>query len=127
HKSCRGMRDGIMHVQYIKLFETNDIYQPAGQRQFVWRKIKQRVVRNRNLVVKQIFRKQVEPCRLIISYKVYLVASIGKALAKLRGYNPASAEGWVTNYSDFHLRCLLINGNETIAGCLCIAQVVCRR
>jgi hypothetical protein len=34
---------------------------------------------------------------------VYLVAAVGQAFAQLGGYNPAAAEGWVTNYSDFHL------------------------
>ena len=40
--------------------------------------------------------------RLVISNKVYLVAMVGKGLAKLGGYNPASAKGWITDYSNFH-------------------------
>jgi hypothetical protein len=32
-----------------------------------------------------------------------LVAIVGKCLTKFGGNNPASAEGWITNYSDFHL------------------------
>jgi hypothetical protein len=99
-----------VHAVYVQLFKSHHINQATCQGKFIGRKIKKRVIGYRNLVVKQIFGKEVEPGGLVISYKVYLVAAVGQGFAKLGGYNPAAAKGWVTNYSDFHLmgRCCLI-------------------
>src|SRR6185503_9162960 len=102
HKSSRSMRDGVMHMQDIKLFKTNHVNQPAGKRKLVRRKIKKRVVRYRNLVIIKIFGKKVEACRLVIRYKVHLMTAVGKSLTQLSGHHPASAKGWVTNDSYFH-------------------------
>jgi len=62
--------------------------------QFIRLVIKQRVIGNPNLVIENILGILIQPDRLTIGDKMYLVTFMGQGDTKLRGYNTASAKCW---------------------------------
>src|SRR4051812_3983353 len=93
---------GVVHMQQIQLFIADDINEFAGKGSFVWSKLKEGVVKNCDLVIKEIFRKEIEPYGLTISYKMHFMPFSCEGLAKFCCNNPASSKGGITNNTNFH-------------------------
>ena len=53
-------------------------------------------------MIEQVLGEKIKPRRLVIGYKMNLVAIIGQSLTQLGCNNAAAAKCWVTYYSYFH-------------------------
>ncbi|MNL16260.1 hypothetical protein D3C87_1372920 [compost metagenome] len=96
------MWNGIMYMQDIQFFKTDYIYELTGQGRFVRRVIEQRIVAYRYFMIKQVGREKVEPGRLTVGNKMYLMAFIGQCLAQFSGYHTTTTKSRVTNNTYFH-------------------------
>jgi len=69
-----------MHMQEVKPVVFSHFQHPRRQRQVVGRKLEQRIVRDRNLVIKNALVPPVQPERLRIGDEVYLVSSAASSI-----------------------------------------------
>gem|GEM_PF-5645954 len=102
HKGCGSMRNCVVYVEEVQLFEAHHINQLAGQCRLVRCIVEQWVVPYGNFMVEKIGREEVEPSGLTVCNKVYLVTFISECFTKFCGNNTASTESRVTNNTYFH-------------------------
>ena len=91
-----------MHMQEVKPVVFSHFRHPRGQRQVVGRKLEQRIVRDRNLVIKNALVPPVQPERLRIGDEVYLVSQRRQLNSQLRSHHPGAAVGGVACDSNAH-------------------------
>ncbi len=102
HICGRSMRNGIMHMQQVKIIIFDHIHHCTGQCGFVRRIIKQRISRHLHFVVKNIGNKSIQPYRLLVSNKMHLVAFLRNAFPNSVANTPLTAKSWITNNSYSH-------------------------
>ena len=92
-----------MHMQYIQLLVTCNIYNFAGQGTFIGLILKQRIIERRNLVVKNVLIKYIKPHRFLVSNKMNLMPFARKCLSQLCCNYTATPISRITYYTYIHL------------------------
>src|SRR6185437_10227678 len=91
-----------MHVQQVKTVSVGDFGHTRRQRQIIRRVFKQRILRNRNLVVADVVLRSAEPNRLRVGNEMNLVSTPGQLNAQLSSHNATAAVCGIASDTDLH-------------------------
>ncbi len=103
HRAHR-MRDGVMHVQQVKIVNFRNLRHARGQRQIVRRIFEQRIARHFHFVIVNVGLRLGQPDRLRVRDEMHLMAALRQFQAQFGRHYTAAAVRGVTGYPDFHFR-----------------------
>jgi hypothetical protein len=100
--SCRGMRYGVVQVQYVELLVYDNVDHGAGQGGFVGGEVEQRISRHLYLVVINIgVEALLQAHGLLVGDEVNFIAFVGQGEAQLGSEHTATTESGVANDTYF--------------------------
>src|SRR5579871_280057 len=97
------MRDCIVDVQNVQVIDFRYFRHARGQRQVIWRILKQRILRHRDFMKEDAWLLGVEADGLLVSDEMHFMATLRQLNAEFRAHHSAAAVGGITGYSDLHL------------------------
>src|SRR5690349_12539126 len=103
HVCRRGVRNGIVDVEEIKLFVLYNTHHFTGQGKFVRSIFKQRIRPQVHFVIKKIFIKEIKTGGLGVSDEMNFMSLFRERFSEFGRYNTATPESRVTNNSNFYL------------------------
>jgi hypothetical protein len=95
------MRDGIMNMEQVELFMSDNTHHFARKSKFVRGVLEERVRPRVDLVIKQVFIQKVEPAGLGIGNEMDLVTLLCQRFAEFGRNHATATKSRVTYYSDF--------------------------
>ena len=96
------VRNRVVHVQEVERVDLGDLGHARGKREVVGRVLEERIVRDRDLVIADVFFAAVEAKGLRVGDEMHLVAARRELDAELGGDNAGAAVGGVAGDADLH-------------------------
>src|SRR5690625_309961 len=97
-----------MNMQDIQLLILDQIHHHNGQSEIVRRKLEQRIGAQVHLMVGYIGLKSIQTGRTSIAQDVDFMAVLGQSLGQFSGNDSATAESWIADNTDIHIRLYLM-------------------
>ena len=91
-----------MNVQDIYIVNFYHVYYLTGQSQLIRFVMKQRIIRDVDLMKVYIGTDQLKTYRLSVGNKVYVVAFSGQLKSKFGSNDATTPKSWITYYAYFH-------------------------